>query len=325
MGRAGRLAVYLQSMFPPLVMLPAGIAMVGAVHGTLQALTGPQGGGPIHYGWRSWVAAASAVLFMLLMRVFDELKDVESDIALGKAGDPRYKDRPIVTGAVRVEDVRLLRWAVTGLLFLLNLPLFVLRGPDSPGWPVAGLAFLLAYGLAWLSFKWFFWPAIQKNLLLAFATHNPLTGFVILYVVAVWAEGAGLQRLEPLASALLVLGLWLPVSAWETSRKIRVPQDETTYQTYSMLLGWKVAPFLPLLFSAAAAICLTLVTRQAGLGWGYPAALWGAWAILAGACLRFRLAPTTARAKLQPFAELFSVVSSLGLLVAALVARGLEW
>lgn len=323
MGRVARLAVYLQSMFPPLVMLPAGLAMVGAAHGTLDALAGA---GPIHYGWRAWVAAASAVLFMLIMRVFDELKDVETDLALGKAGDPRYKDRPIVTGAVLVEDVRLLRWIVTALLFALNLaPL--LAGPFVPGldWTLPSLAFLLTWTMAWLSFKWFFWPAIQRNLLLAFATHNPLTGFVILYVVAVWAAGAGLDRVQPLAIALLVVGMWLPVSAWETSRKIRRPEDETTYQTYSMLLGWKVAPFLPFGFSAGAAVCLTAVARQAGFGWGYPAAVWAAWAVLAGACLRFRLAPTTARAKLQPYAELFSVVSSVGLLVAAVVARGVRW
>jgi hypothetical protein len=300
-------------MFPPLVMLPAGVAMVGAVHGTLQALAGP---GPLSFGWRSWAGAASAVLFMLLMRVYDELKDVETDLALGRAGDPRYKDRPIVTGAVLVEDVRLLRWVVTGLLVLLNAGL---------GWPLPGLAFVLAFALMWLSFRWFFWPAIQRDLLLAFATHNPLTAVVILYVAAVWAGEAGLGRLDPASTALLVLGLWLPVSAWETSRKIRVPEDETTYQTYSLLLGWKVAPFLPLGFGAAAAACLALVARRAGFAWGYPLALGAAWLVLALACLRFRLAPTRARARLQPFAELFSVVASLGLLVAAVAERGVSW
>ena len=35
--------------------------------------------------------------------------------------------------------------------------------------------FAAALGILWLSSRWFFWPAIQKNLLLAFATHNPLT------------------------------------------------------------------------------------------------------------------------------------------------------
>lgn len=300
-------------MFPPLVMLPAGLLMFAAAHGTLQALAGP---GPLAFSWRAWVGAASGVLFMLLMRVFDELKDVETDLRLGQAGDPRYKDRPIVTGAVRIEDIRLLRWVVTGLLFALNAPL---------GWPLPGAAFLLVYGFSWLSFKWFFWPAVSRNLLLAFATHNPLTAAVVLYVVAVFAGEAGSAALDPLATALLVVGLWLPVAAWETSRKIRVPEDETAYQTYSLLLGWKVAALLPLVISGGGALALGALAVRAGFTPVFLLALGLAWALLAGGCLRFRLGPTPARARLQPLAEVFSVVASLGLFAAAVHARGLSW
>jgi hypothetical protein len=39
----------------------------------------------------------------------------------------------------------------------------------------------------------------------------------------------------------VIVGLWLPFAAWELSRKIRVPEDETSYRTYSKVLGWKVA------------------------------------------------------------------------------------
>lgn len=305
-----RLAIYLVSMFPPWVMVPAGLAMFGAVHGAMQALAGP---GPLRFGWIDWAGAASAVLAMLLMRVYDELKDVEGDIALGRAGDPRYKDRPIVTGAVLAGDIELLRWVVSALLIALNAAL---------GWPLPGVAFLLLFAAGWLSFKWFYCPAIQKNLLLAFATHNPLTAVLLLYVVAVWAAGHGLEHARPGPTALLVVGQWFPLAAWETSRKIRIPQDETTYQTYSMLLGWKVAPLLPPLFAGIATACLIAVARAAGLSWGYPAVLATAWGALAFACLRFRFAPTTNRAKLQPFAELFTVVASVGMLVALVHARG---
>ena len=62
------------------------------------ALEAGERGGPIVLTWRAACAAVSLVLFSLLLRVYDELKDVETDLRLGRAGDPRYRDRAIVSG-----------------------------------------------------------------------------------------------------------------------------------------------------------------------------------------------------------------------------------
>ncbi len=310
-SRLGRLSVYLAEQFPPAVMLPAGAASFLALHWALQALAGIA---PLQVTWRMALGALTVVGFMLLLRVYDELKDVEADLRLGKAGDPRYKDRAIVTGQVKVEDVRALRGWVTGALVAFNLPL----GPA----PLA--AFAVLFLLGWLSFKWFFWPAVQKNLLLAFATHNPLSLVVEGYVLVLFAHELGWERIDVSAIPVLI-GLWFPVAAWETSRKIRLPQDETDYQTYSMLLGWRVAALLPLVLVAVSTGCLAWVSRAVELSWIYTGLLLAAGAAVVGSCLLLQVAPTARRANLRPVVEGYTVVAQVGLVIALAVPRGVVW
>jgi 4-hydroxybenzoate polyprenyltransferase len=255
------------------------------------------------------------IAFSLLLRLYDELKDVETDLSLGDVGDPLYVGRPIVTGHVRKEDLVWLRWAVTGLLITINLPL----GPT----PAFG-AFVVAFVLCWLSFRWFFWPRIRTNVLLAFATHSPLAGVLGAYIVVLFADDFGWQAVD--ASALLIIvGTWFSISAWELSRKVRIPEEETDYQTYSKMLGWKAAALAPAVFLGAAAVCLLLVLREIGLGWPYQAALLAVAGLGVGACLRFRFAPTSEGSNLRPFMELFVVVVFIGLAVTLSVTRGVEW
>src|SRR4051812_23834949 len=100
--RVGRLAEYVNVMFQPALLAPAAVANFLGIDLTLRALAGVT---PLQLTWRSALGAATVFLFSLLFRVQDELKDVEADLRLGKAGDPRYKDRPIVTGRVQVDDL----------------------------------------------------------------------------------------------------------------------------------------------------------------------------------------------------------------------------
>lgn len=306
-GRGRRLARYVRKMAPPTILIPFGATHFLAVYFGLQALAGSA---PLRLTWRAGPGMLSVILFMLLLRVYDELKDVESDLRLAQAGDPRYKDRPIVKGDVTVEDLRALRWLVTGLLVAANLPL---------GFPLPLAAFAAAFLLTWLSFKWFFWPAMKANLVLAFVTHNPLTLVIAGYVAAVYVRDFGPTGLNGWIVPLLI-GLWMPVAAWETSRKIRIPEDETAYDTYSKVLGWRVAALVPVLFIATSVACLLPVARAAGLGWVCPAVLMAAATVPVGACVLFRVAPTRKRAKLRPCVELYATAANLGL-AAALGAR----
>ena len=309
-SRPSRIWRYLLAMFPPHIMVPSGVAKFYAVYFCLQALASSE---LVHITLRSVGGAFSIVLFSLLMRVYDELKDAESDIRLGRAGDPRYKDRPIVTGAVTIEDLVALRWVTTVLLIVINVPL--------GGWPL--IAFAVLFLVTWLSFKWFFWPPISKQLLLAFLTHNPISLVFGGYIVAVYAGDYGIHGIDAWA-LVLMLAFWAPLGAWETSRKIRAPEDETEYQTYSQIFGWKLAPFVPIAFIILGTTCVILLSSQMGLNWVLPALVVVVSFVPVSRCIAFRVSPSRKTARIQPFVELYAVAMDLGLLVAVLVSRGLD-
>ena len=304
--RAGRLVDYLGEMFPPLVQVPAAAVTFLAVYFCLQRLDGRS---HLVIGWLGLGAALTLLAFTLLLRTYDELKDVETDLRLGRAGDPRYRDRAIVTGRVLPEDLVALRWGTTIALFALNVGL---------GWPWPGAAFVGVFALTWLSFRWFFWPQMSRHLLIAFATHNPLSLALGAYLLAVYAREFG--HFPPPTAWLLLLGMWMPVAAWETARKIRVPADETDYLTYSRVLGWRVAAALPLSFVAVSVASLVLFGARAGLGrWLVLALGAGALPLVAGV-VRLWVAPSSRAANLRPLAELYALACGSCLLAAAVAS-----
>ena len=306
-----RIATYLAEMFPPQVMVSFCACHFLAVWFALQALGGLA---PLRLTWSSARGIATVVLFMLLMRLYDEMKDVETDIRLGRAGDPLYRDRAIVTGAVRIEDITLLRWLVTAALVALNLRL-------EFSWAAVGFWVLFVVG--WCSFRWFFWPRMSEYLLVAFVTHNPISLLLQLYIVGLFADTFGADRLN--ASVIPLLGgLWLPIAAWELSRKIRVPEDETAYRTYSRVLGWKVAALLPAVFVLGSAVCLLFVSRAAGLGVVFPVVIVIPAALVVFRCLQFRLGPTRSRAQLKPWAMLYAALANVALAVSAATVNGVS-
>lgn len=307
----GRIFSYLGVMFPLPVMIPYGIASYFAVELMLQALSGA---GPLRIEVRSIVGAVSYVLFLLLMRVYDELKDVESDRRLAAAGDPRYMSRPIVTGHITVEDLVRMRWGLTALLVALHIP-FALS------WQ--GVAFALLMLIGWLALKWFFYPPISKSLLLALLTHNPIGLAGELYIVAVHVSAFGAGGLTVGKVALLLLAFWMPLTAWETSRKIRMPADETDYQTYSKLFG-RAAPLVPAVCIGISLALLVPLARTADAGTVFLGALVAVGILVIAACLLFRVAPTPARARLQPLTELYGLVANVGLVIALAVHHGLR-
>src|SRR5262249_49211647 len=152
-----------------------------------------------------------------------------------------------------------LRWATTALLIAINV---------TPVRSWASAAFWTLFAVMWLSFKWFFWPRMSEYLPVAFVTHNPIALLLGAYVVGLFADRFGVDRLH-LSVAPLLVGLWFPLAAWEVSRKIRAPEDETTYRTYSRVLGWRAAAILPALFVIGSAGLLLDVARSADLGVGF--------------------------------------------------------
>jgi 4-hydroxybenzoate polyprenyltransferase len=309
-SRLLRIWRYLLVMFPPHFMVLSGFAKFYAVYFSLQALANEES---IHISLASMAGALSVVLFTLLMRIYDELKDAEADIRLGRAGDPRYMNRPIVTGAVTIDDLVILRWITTAVLIVINLP--------WGGWPLIGFAVLFL--VTWLSFKWFFYPAISEHLLLAFLTHNPISLIFGGYIVAVYAGDYGVDSISAWTLALIIV-FWAPLAAWETSRKIRASEDETDYQTYSQAFGWKLAPFVPIAFIILGTTSAILLAIQMRLSWIFPAMVAATSVIPIYRCIAFRVSPSRKTANIQPFVELYAVVMDLGLLVAVIASRGFD-
>lgn len=307
----GRWMDFFGALFPLPVYIPSALASYASIHLSVQALAHP---GPLVVGWRSLAGGACMLLVALLMRVFDELKDAGTDLRLGRAGDPRYRDRPIVTGHVRLEDVRALRWAVVAALLLLNIAL---------GFPWPFAAFAVLFALLWLSSRWFFWPAVKGNLLLAFATHNPLAAAVAAYAVGLSSAEAGVR--PGLSTAWVVVASWLPLAAWETSRKVRLPEQETEYQTYSMMLGWRTAAVVPAVLAVGALAAHARVASLAGALWPFAtAAVAGALPLL-WACARLRLRPRVDRTRLQPYAEILITVLTVALPVCLALRHGIRF
>ena len=106
---------------------------------------------------------------------------------------------------------------------------------------------------------WFFQKyKIQKSLPLALVTHNPVQFIMNIYIIsftiikynAILPEGSKIPAVD-LINAFACFTLYFPALYWEVSRKIRAPQDETEYVTYSKLFGYKKAANFPSLSSCS--------------------------------------------------------------------------
>lgn len=313
MSRTSRLFRYVAVMFPPGSHLPQALALFAAIYCSLQALAGIE---PLRFGWSTALGAGSVVIALLLVRLYDDVRDAPSDVQLGRAGDPRYVARPTVTGLVSVPEVRWLVVALSLAVAMLNL---------AWGGPRTRIAILVGFAITWLAFRWFFLPILAgKAVPLATLARKSLTILVTGYVVAVFADEWNPPQLSAWAW-LLVLAPCFEAAAWEVSRKIRAPGDETDYGTYSKVLGPRRAATLAVCFVALALFCLLPVARVTGLGWVYPAALLGAALVVAVASARFMWRPTRGRANLRPYAELFGVVANGGLAAALCLRHGIAF
>ena len=120
-----------------------------------------------------------------------------------------------------------------------------------------------------MMYKYFFLRAfISQNILLALATHNPISFFLFLYVAALYRNDAHLHLLPSQVILLGTVFLFCFMS-WEIARKIRHPEDETAYQTYSMVLGTKTALMIPVMLCAAAIIVILRLYRELLSGFSF--------------------------------------------------------
>ncbi|MFK7786759.1 MAG: hypothetical protein AB8B56_16690 [Crocinitomicaceae bacterium] len=223
-----RLAVYFTERFPILVYIPFSIILYLCLSFLVQLISGVD---PIIDQY-DVAGCLTAFLFMLLVRTFDDIKDVDLDHDI-------FPDRPVSRGAVLIQDVYGLAIFSFCSLVLIN----VLIAPASI-WVFVGV---MIYALG--TFKYFFTEELHiRKPWVAMITHQPLPLSIVFVLIHIaLASGVEYNDFE-LNHLYLLLTFALPVTAWEVSRKIKAPSQEIDrYATFSRILGPKGASIIPLI------------------------------------------------------------------------------
>lgn len=258
----GRVATYLREMYPVPSRLLVAVILFFEIYFILllnYRVT------EFRLGPAEAVGTWTVFAFLLMLRVADDFKDLETDRRL-------FPRRPLPSGRVTVRDLRILLGgviAVTSVLnvaFMNNLAFFVV---------------LYAYG-AVMSVWFFARSKIQPNLILALVTHNPVLMVMNLYVISFGVLKYGL---EPFTWTTLLLAwtMYLPGLIWEVARKIRSPENETSYVTYSKLWGHRKAAFFVLgviLVDVATNLSLVYAVSRVAMVPLVLNVVWVAWTIM---------------------------------------------
>lgn len=161
--------------------------------------------------------------FLCWLRIADDFKDYELDCRL-------FSHRPLPSGRVTKKDLLCFVIPLIAVTLLLNL-LFM-----NNFW---FCLFLYTYGS--LMAIWFFQKhKIQKSLPMALLTHNPVQMIMNIYIISFVVIKYQIPAFS-LTTVMAAFTLYFPALIWEVARKIRAPQDETEYVTYSKLFGYKKA------------------------------------------------------------------------------------
>ena len=159
--------------------------------------------------------------FLFWLRIADDFKDREVDKRL-------FAHRPLPSGRVKEKDLKVFISILIAITLLLNL-IFMNNF----------LFCLILYTYGSLMAVWFFQKhKIAKSLPLALVTHNPVQMIMNIYIISFVIIKYNLEVFN-LTNIMAVFTLYFPALIWEVTRKIRAPEDETEYTTYSKLFGYK--------------------------------------------------------------------------------------
>ena len=299
-----RLWLYVNEMYPPIPSFLIAVVSFYNLFFILQILAGQN---TLEITLASAGGALTLFLFLLFLRISDELKDLDTDRIL-------FPERLVPSGQVLVSDLKVLMGLSIALMFLLNI--FVTG---------AFQAFLVLFLFGVLMFFYFFLrPLISGSLLLALLTHNPSVLFMNFYVIAIFAKASGAPIFTGQHFFLAFL-FWIPGLAWELSRKIRAPQNETDYETYSQIFGYKLATLLPMLALSSYFFMLFSLAYELSLSWLFLGSLSISLLFLLLWFSRFIQHPNAQTARLKPVTEAFMLISALGLLLDLSLTRELIW
>ena len=227
-----RLNIYFKEMYPIIPRLILGYLVFGemyfiiALNGGITEIQGLEmigANGSKTLGIQELICGFTVFSFLCWLRIADDFKDYELDCRL-------FAYRPLPSGRVTKRDLKIFISILIALTLLINLifmPNFIF------------CLFLYTYGS--LMAVWFFQKyKIQKSLVKALVTHNPVQLILNLYIISfTLIKYNGIINVKPLYIGCALFTLYFPAFIWELSRKLRAPKDETEYVTYSKLFGYK--------------------------------------------------------------------------------------
>jgi 4-hydroxybenzoate polyprenyltransferase len=182
-----------------------------------------------HIGIQEIVGCLTVFTFLISLRIADDFKDYKTDLIL-------FPHRPLPSGRVKKSDLIIVLATINGIVIILNI-LYMNNLLYYLG--------LMVYGV--LMSVWFFSRSkIQKNLMLALITHNPVDIIINIYIISFTCIKYDLPILS-FTNILIAFTLYWPCLIWEIARKTRAPKDETDYTTYSKLYGYKKVTWIILI------------------------------------------------------------------------------
>ena len=220
-----RLWVYLKEMYPLPSRLFVGFVMYFEIF-FLVILT--NGRSLLKIGAAEIIGAFTIFAFLLFLRVADDFKDLETDKLL-------FPERPLPSGRFTKRDLIISVGSLLLVMAILNLA--IIRNY---------IFFGILIGYAALMSVWFFCRyQIQNNLMLAVITHNPVQVVLTCYVISSVCLAYQIPLLT-MNNLLIAFTFYFPGLIWEISRKVKAPEQETDYVTYSILafqlVPWGVIP-----------------------------------------------------------------------------------
>ena len=223
-----RLHIYFKEMYPIIPRLLLGFIVFGEIYFIVLLNNGVT---QFQIGIQEIIGGFTVFSFLLWLRIADDFKDYELDCRL-------FSHRPLPSGRVKKRDLAIFVTILIAVTVALNV-LFM-----NNFW-----FFLFLYVYGTLMSLWFFHKKkIQKSLPLALVTHNPVQMIMNVYIISFTCIKYGLNAFT-LTSFLAAWTLYFPALIWEVSRKIRAPQDETEYVTYSGLFGYKKSAMFVLILT----------------------------------------------------------------------------
>ena len=221
-----RLNIYFKEMYPIIPRLLLGFMVFLEIYFIVLLNSGVT---DFRLGIQEVVCGFTVFSFLCWLRIADDFKDQEQDKLL-------FPHRPLPSGRVTKKDLTIFVSILIAVTLVLNL-MFMNNF----------LFCVILYTYGSLMAIWFFQKhKIQKSLPLALVTHNPVQMIMNIYIISFTVIKYGVKPFT-LTNVLAAFTLYFPALIWEITRKIRAPQDETEYVTYSKLFGYQKATNFALL------------------------------------------------------------------------------